>query len=72
MVLEETPLNRGRVVGLGSLNQSNRYSYSGPSRNSEIFAELEEKVKEILALKEQNKKILDFMRSKFSDFPDDL
>ncbi|CAL9222345.1 unnamed protein product [Arabidopsis halleri] len=72
MVLEETPLKRGRVVGLGSLNQSNGYSYSGPSRNSKIFAELEEKDKEILALKEQNKKILDFMRSKFSDFPDDL
>ncbi|CAL9234799.1 unnamed protein product, partial [Arabidopsis halleri] len=44
-----------------SLKQSNECSYSGPSQNSEIFAELEEKDKEILALKEQNKKILDFM-----------
>ncbi|CAH8278680.1 unnamed protein product [Arabidopsis lyrata] len=46
-----------------SLNQSIECSYSGPSRDSEIFAELEEKDKEILALKEQNKKILDFMCS---------
>jgi len=60
------------VVGLGSLNESTKDFYDGPSRDSEILAELEEKDKEILALKEQNMKILDFMRSKFPDFPDDL
>ncbi|AEE82351.1 hypothetical protein [Arabidopsis thaliana] len=71
MVFEEIPPNRGRVIELGSLNQSTRYFYAGPSRDSDIFAELEEKDKEILVLKEQNMKILDFMRSKFSDFPND-
>ena len=70
--LQEILSNWGHAVGLRSVNQSTKYFYAAPSRDSEIFAALEEKDKEILALNEQNMKILHFMRSKFSDFLDDL
>lgn len=37
--MQEIPSNWGRVVGLGSLNQSTTYFYAGPSWDSEIFKE---------------------------------